>query len=243
MPNHAHLVVETDDVPAARRLLARCLGHLQRWWARGGSVWERVRAPKVVASVSSLFKELRYVSLNPPRAGLCRDPLEWAWSTHRDVIGAVVDPWVDVDRLARALRTSATELAAKWHAYVSGDRSVAIQGTPLPVPATRTDLPTRPLHDIVCAAGAALRIPVARLGSTPRGRRLFVALARAQGWTSNARLAEALGTSIRNVQRAPPVPAPAMAAAELCLGDRRLWSAFENVAELGRRSVGPPKWK
>lgn len=227
MPNHLHLVTGTDDVRASRRLLARVVGHLQRWWARGCELWERVRMPKIVVVGKSLFQELRYVALNPTRAGLCRDPLEWPWTTHRDVMGAVVDPWIDVERLAKALCTSAEKLRAKWHNYVSGDPSVSISGTPPPEPAAATAVPTRPLHEILCAVAAALRVPVNRLRYDARARPLVVALARSQGWTDNARLATALDTSVRNIQRTGPADPAALRAVELCLGDRRLWAAFE----------------
>jgi hypothetical protein len=142
-------------------------------------------------------------------------------------MGAVVDPWIDDERLAKALRTSAAQLRAKWHEYVSSDASVSVSGTPPPEPAVPTAVPTRALHEILCAVAAALRVPVQRLRHDPRARPLVVALARSQGWTDNARLAAALDTSVRNIQRTGPADVAALRAVELCLGDRRLWAAFE----------------
>ena len=35
--------------------------------------------------------------------GYVSDPLSWPWTTHRDMLGAVVEPWVTADALAEAL--------------------------------------------------------------------------------------------------------------------------------------------
>ena len=234
MPNHVQLVAEVDDIAAARSQFARTLGHLQRWWAPGCEVWERVRMPKNVAPGKPLARELRYLDLNAPRAKLCRDPLEWPWTTHRDVMGAVVDPWVTEDRLARVLDPSGKDFRAWWHEYVSGDPAVAAAGTATPKPALPTTLPMRPLHEIKCAAGAALRVPASRLRNHEHGVRVFLALARDQGWNDTASLSAALGVSQRTVQREHRVDAAALRAASLCLGDARLWAPFAND-EPGKR--------
>ncbi|HET6584824.1 MAG TPA: hypothetical protein VFG69_15305, partial [Nannocystaceae bacterium] len=191
------------------------------------ALWEVVRTPKIVAAGGALYRELRYALLNPSRAGLCRDPLEWLWSTHRDVVGAVVDPWIDAERLAGALRAPATDFVASWHGYVSGDPSVAVAGTPLPESASAAPVSNRPLREILSAVAAALRIPISRLRASSLARSLVVGLARLQGWTDNARLAAALDTSVRNVQRTGPADPAALRAVELCLGDQRLRAAFE----------------
>jgi hypothetical protein len=158
-------------------------------------------------------------------------------------MGAVVDPWVDPDRLARELCMTAMDLRGNWHAFVSGDPSVAIAGTPLPDPADPTAIPTRPLHEIQCAVGAALRIPASRLREHSLGARLFLALAREQGWTDNARLGAAIGISVRNARRVAPISSSDLEAARLCLGDRRLWAAFEHdpprTRDHGRRLGAP----
>lgn len=236
MPNHVHLVVDVADVADARSRFARSLGHLGRWWAPGRCVWERVQPGKVIAPGQPLHRELRYVALNPTRARLCRDPLAWPWTTHRDVMGAVVDPWVRVERLALALRSPAAELRKTWHRYVSSDPSVATDGSAMPIPAAPTDLSTRPLHVILCATGAALRIPAAFVRSVSRGRRLFIALARQQGWTDNAQLAASLGITPRGVRHEVAVDPAAIDAAALCLGDERLWGPFA-IAEPAMREV------
>ena len=237
MPNHVQLVVEVDDIAAARCRLSRTLGHLQRWWAPGREVWERVRMPKIVPGGSQLARELRYIALNPTRARLCSDPLEWPWTTHRDVMGAVVDPWVSVERFARTIDPSSKDLRARWHAYVSGDPSVAIEGTAVPQPAVPARVAVRPLHECVCAAAAALRVPASRLRAHADAPGLFLAVAREQGWNDSAMLAAAIGMSPRHVRRELTVDPEALRAANLCLGDRRLWAPFADDQPVKRRAI------
>jgi hypothetical protein len=79
-----------------------------------------------------LLRSARYIHLNPCRAGLAKDPLEWEWSTHRDLVGAVANPWLDLARLRELWRNPAQDFARSFHEYVSSDPSVKVAGTPLP---------------------------------------------------------------------------------------------------------------
>ena len=44
-----------------------------------------------IESEAHLFEVMRYIPLNPVRAGLCRHPREWAWSSYRATVG-LADP-------------------------------------------------------------------------------------------------------------------------------------------------------
>jgi hypothetical protein len=243
MPNHVQLLVDTDDIAEARKGFARTLGHLQRWWAPGCAVWERVRMPVVFAPGGPLARQDRYIVLNAPRAKLCSDPLAWPWSTARDVMGAVADPWIDIDRLARALRVPSQGFRERWFRYVSGDKSVAVAGAPAPRGAPPSTVPREPLHRILCAAGAALRIPAPLVHTVSAARRLFIALARRQGWTDDTQLAAIVAMTPRGVRNPVQVDARALEAAALCLGDERLWAPFEREEPVASRGERVPDWE
>lgn len=137
MPDHPHLVIPTEDAEAAAARLARLLGQLGRRLGVLGRAG-RVAAPEPIRSVATLARHVRYVALNPCRAGFASCPLAWPWSTHRDVVGACLDPWVTASRLALALQTTPIGFAARHHGYVSADPHVNVEGTPLPRPAATT---------------------------------------------------------------------------------------------------------
>jgi hypothetical protein len=222
MPNHPHLLVHTDDPERERRHLASVLAAFTR---RVGErrLWEPVPRPSLIADEKHLLRTMRYLHLNPCRDGLVADPLLWPWSTHRGIVGAEVDPWIDVRSLARmaALGRGVKDVARWFHAYVSSDPSCAPGGTPFPEPRLPDEWPTISLAQVISAAIAAM--PLA--GWYGKRRRLAVQLARRQGY-ANSVIARALAIAERTVrQLAAPIQPILLAPAALCLGDARLQSS------------------
>jgi hypothetical protein len=218
MPDHLHTIVE-DGANASRGLAALLSGAARHFGEP--RLWKPVPAAKPIPNVQHLKREIRYIHLNPCRARIVADPLMYPWSTHRGAIGAELDPWVTIKRLARACHWSVdAELAQRFHAYVSGDPTVHPNGSSFPRPAPPRELPAVPLALIVEAAHAATP------WSTPAERRRVIAgLAWHQGWRDTDHIARAaeitLSAARRVLQRALSKPAliePAL----LCLGDKRL---------------------
>ncbi|HEY3354738.1 MAG TPA: hypothetical protein VGQ83_15905, partial [Polyangia bacterium] len=144
MPDHFHLLVDIADPDGVRRRLGAVLSGLTRsepYGRRRRRLWDPVPTPDPVRNLRHLRRDVRYLALNPCREGLARDPLSWVWSTHRDVMGAVADPWVTADRLAAALRLPARGFTPAHHAYVAADPTVHVAGTPAPTPAPARDVP------------------------------------------------------------------------------------------------------
>ena len=241
MLDHVHVLDEGMAPAAARRRLAQTLSRATYGLGRG--VWDAVPLPDGVHE-SKLARTIRYVALNPCRKGLVADPLEWVWSTHRDVMGAVADPWVPAERLAMRLGPFRWDSRGEWHRYVSSDFAVAFRGTPAPLSArgaaeatagscTRPPLrlaadspcgPTHTLMEIAEAVATALRISPAAVRTRGPARNLFVHLARRQGWRDSSVIAAAGACTRRSVNRLTGIePArEALAAAAICLGDARL---------------------
>ena len=220
MPNGLHLVDETADPEVGRAKLSARLRGFTRRYGRGRRLWEPVPPATEVPDRLHQRRTSRYLALNPSRAELVVDPLQWLWSTYRDVMGASAEPWVTAGRLASALRLPRADFERSHHEYVSSDPTVAVAGTPAPQPAPPTRVACFPLQRIQLAAAAAYRQPPARVFRHPRPRRLFVVLARDQGWPVNL-VALACGLTpqaVRKVVVAPQV----LAAGRLCLGDDRL---------------------
>jgi len=236
MPDHLHLLEPGADAGSARQRLRRCLAGFS--WGRGPHLWEPVPAPEPVRDRQKLRRTWRYIALNPCRKRLVADPLEWTWSTHRDVVGAVVDPWITLQRLREHVRDSTCASAEALHGYVSGAPSVAVAGTPPAVPATPSEIPSCSLDAVLVAVAAALRIPPGEVPRSIAGRKLMVALARRQGWRATSPLAEALGVRKRTVRALRHHSPPGLPAATLCLGDTRLRKHVDSIrnSDLPRRS-------
>lgn len=143
MPDHVHRV-HSRPVSAA---LGTALGAYARWrnhqLGRSGALWKRQPTPQLIAGRTKQNRQVRYVHLNPCRAGLVRDPLAWPWSTHRDRVGLAVP----------GIRSRDRDPAA-FHAYVSSDPTVHPTGTRLPLGDDRASP-----SDVFAAVGALTRSP------------------------------------------------------------------------------------
>ncbi len=230
MGNHIHLLVWVDDAQAARIRLAAVVSGIARQAGMRGRIWQPVGKAEPIAS-TKLGAQVRYIALNPCRADLTNDPLAWVWSTHRDVVGASVDPWVTADRLAAALGQTAVGFARNHHRFVSDDAKARTGGTPFPLSAPMVELSELPLARIAAAARAALRAENRDIKLKMPARRLFVQLAIEQGWTSPCVLKQAIGASRSAVWRLARSPdEAALSAGRLCLGDERLRFGLDSGA-------------
>jgi putative transposase len=95
MPNHYHVVVETPGTNVSTGM-HRLNGSYAQWFNRrhglsGHLFGDRFYSGRVDSTVH-LLELARYVVLNPKRAGLCRHPRQWRWSSYRATVGIDVAP-------------------------------------------------------------------------------------------------------------------------------------------------------
>lgn len=206
MPNHVHVLTERDvlvlmrDVSSAH---ARRLNHLR---GRSGQVFEPLPPPQPVTGALKVSRNERYIHLNPCRKGLCDDPLAWPFSTHRDRVG-----------LAYPLVVPRAREVDRYHAYVSSDPHVRVDGTELPV----GGYDTLDLFDIEAAVSAATRTPLPLLRRRGPARSMLLRCARALTGCSVSELAARLGVGRRTVLRHAPVRDDAVRVVERIAGDAR----------------------
>jgi REP element-mobilizing transposase RayT len=95
MPNHYHLLVETPR-PTLSDGMERLNGLYAQYFNRRhdveGHVFERRFRSIRVFGEGHLLELSRYIVLNPVRAGLCRTPAGWRWSSFRAAVGTVQPP-------------------------------------------------------------------------------------------------------------------------------------------------------
>ncbi len=220
MGNHLHLVVLALVVEEALRRLRTTLAVLER---EGYATWEKIGSPEILRDPPQLRRNLRYVWQNPIRKKLVSDPLEWPWSTYRDWVGAISDPWLTETRLAATLGDDRLDFRARFHEYCTTHASIPEGGTPLPVAAPPRSAPEVGLHALGLAACACTRQPLDALRRRGLARATFLELATHQGWRNTLALAGACQMTRRAVRKPrAPVGERSLAAAALCLGDRRL---------------------
>ena len=84
MPNHVHIIVVPADEDSLRRTFAdahrRYTGYVNARMRVSGHLWQG-RFGSVVMDETHLAHAVRYVSLNPVRAGLVKTASGWPWSS------------------------------------------------------------------------------------------------------------------------------------------------------------------
>jgi len=244
MPDHLHVLLRAPAAFAQQRLRDMVRALRRRDDAAAGIRWAPVEMPTSVPNAKHAARQVRYVHLNPCRDELVHDPLAWPWSTHRDAVGAIVDPWVTAAALAPELARPRDGFEGWLHHYVSGDSSVAVAGTALPAVAPASGITTHPLRDIARAAAAATRARPADICRPGVTRNLFLRLAVRDGWRDTARLASACELTPHGVRKnLRNQDVVGLDAAALCLGDRRLlltaWSPT-SPSGCARGNAAPP---
>jgi REP element-mobilizing transposase RayT len=99
MENHYHLLVATAEPtlgPGMQRLNGRYAQHFNRRHGRSGHLWGDRYYSELLQRDAHLLLALRYIALNPVRAGLCARPEDWPWSGHRELAGLEGPTLVDV---------------------------------------------------------------------------------------------------------------------------------------------------
>lgn len=109
LPNHYHLALRTGPVALERPMKSLQQRTTRRVNARSrvfGPLWQGRYRAKLVDDQRYLDSLLVYIHLNPVTAGVVDDPVEYRWSGHRELVGMVRDPIVDVDEVLRVFGTT-----------------------------------------------------------------------------------------------------------------------------------------
>ena len=103
MPNHVHLILRPATGDGLRAVLAESHRRYSRRInaARGwtGYLWQG-RFASYPMDDAHLMVAVRYVELNPVKAGLARRAEDWRWSSARAHVGGKPDGLTDLDALA-----------------------------------------------------------------------------------------------------------------------------------------------
>jgi REP element-mobilizing transposase RayT len=91
MDNHYHLVVTTPEPDLAvgiQRLNGNYARLFNRRHGRKGHLFGARYHPELIESDGHLLATIRYVALNPVRAGMCARPEQWEWSSYPGLVGS-----------------------------------------------------------------------------------------------------------------------------------------------------------
>jgi len=119
MTNHVHLLVQVADLPLSR-FMQNLTFRYARWinWRheRSGHLFQGRYQAVLVDGDAYLLELVRYLHLNPVRAGMVSSPGAYPWSGHKAYCGQEAIPWLSTDPTLEML--SAKRVTA-IHAYAA----------------------------------------------------------------------------------------------------------------------------
>jgi putative transposase len=87
MTNHVHLLVTPKQDQSVSRLMQslgrRYVGYFNYNYSRSGTLFEGRFRSNLVQNDQYFMICLRYIELNPVRAGIVKDPVDYQWSSYR----------------------------------------------------------------------------------------------------------------------------------------------------------------
>lgn len=126
MTNHVHMALQAGAEPLAKFMAyvaSRYAYYLNRKTHRPGHLFER-RYRAILIQEDTYLKELvRYIHLNPVRAGMATDPSDYPWTSHGAYLNKAAADWLTVDMVAEMFGTSRNAASRAYARFVSTQSS------------------------------------------------------------------------------------------------------------------------
>jgi putative transposase len=122
MTTHYHVIFVLKKPTLSsgfQRLQSRYARWFNRRHARRGAMWQRRFHSELIESDQHLFEAIRYVALNPVRAGICERAEDYDWSSYASAIGTQYpDPLIDEEALLSLFARDAARARRRLQAFV-----------------------------------------------------------------------------------------------------------------------------
>jgi putative transposase len=123
MGNHVHLLATPASGDGLSRMM-QALGRNYVGWfnqrhARSGTLWEGRFRSGLVEGDAHLLRCMRYIELNPVRAGIVQEAAEYRWSSARHHLGQHTDPLLTDHALYWSLGNTPFEREAAWRDFIA----------------------------------------------------------------------------------------------------------------------------
>ncbi len=130
MNNHIHLAVQVGETTISRiiqNLAFRYTRYINKIHKRIGHLFQG-RFKSIVVEGNRYLKELvRYIHLNPVRAGLVNHPEKYPWSSHRAYLLLADYTWLTRDNVLKKFGNTQNEALTSYESYVL--KGIGIEST------------------------------------------------------------------------------------------------------------------
>lgn len=121
MLNHVHLVMQVEETPLSR-IMQNVSQRYTRWINttrnRTGHLFQGRYKALLIEADSYLLELVRYVHLNPVRAGVSAAAETYPWSGQRAYLGREHLPWFTTDKVSSMLTHGRTKARTKYESFV-----------------------------------------------------------------------------------------------------------------------------
>lgn len=124
MPDHIHMAVQVGDIPLSRimqNLSFRYTQWMNRRQDRVGHLFQGRYKAVLVDADSYLLELVRYIHLNPVRAGMVKSPEAYPWSSHLSYLGEKKLPWLTMDRVLSQFSSSGGQTGNEYREFVHSE--------------------------------------------------------------------------------------------------------------------------
>jgi putative transposase len=124
MPNHIHMAVQVGDISLSRIMQSLCFRYTQ--WVnrrndRVGHLFQGRYKAVLVNADSYLLELVRYIHLNPVRAGMVKSPEEYLWSGHPAYLGEKKLPWLTTEWVLSRFSSTRSRAVNGYREFVHED--------------------------------------------------------------------------------------------------------------------------
>ena len=122
MTNHIHLVLQTGNIPLSQimqNLSLRYTKWINHAQSRTGHVFQGRYKALLLDADAYLMEIVRYIHLNPVRAGMVPLPEAYPWSGHHGYLGKEVLPWLTTDLVLSMLSPNIQKARQTYASFVA----------------------------------------------------------------------------------------------------------------------------
>jgi putative transposase len=128
MTNHLHLIIQVGEIPLSRIMQNLSLRYT-KWinWSQNriGHLFHGRYKAVMVEADHYLAQLVAYLHLNPVRAGVCENPIDYPWSSFRVYLGLEQAPWLTTEPVLSQFSTRLQRARELFQEYVE---TSAIEG-------------------------------------------------------------------------------------------------------------------
>jgi REP-associated tyrosine transposase len=122
MTNHLHLAVQVGATPLPRimqNLSFRYTQSFNRRQKKTGHLFQGRYKALLIDADNYLLELVRYIHLNPVRAGMTEQPETYSWSGHRAYLGLETLPWLTTDWVYGQFAQAADQARRRYQQFVA----------------------------------------------------------------------------------------------------------------------------